>query len=121
VSDKSPSGCAALAKNGISSRRICSLTDCWVTCIRAAARPRCSYSATAMTYSSRRPCRSAWAVSPGDPTATCGAILTVVDADKPPLRGFFGTAPLDVVTRDYDSRLAAWNEWQPVSVEAFGA
>jgi hypothetical protein len=33
----------------------------------------------------------------------------------------FGQAPLEVVTADYESRLATWNEWQPVSIEAYGA
>jgi NAD(P)-dependent dehydrogenase (short-subunit alcohol dehydrogenase family) len=60
------------------------------------------------------------ATNPGDPTATRGAILKVVDAEKPPLRIFFGTAPLDIATKDYESRLATWNEWQPVSIEAHG-
>jgi len=35
-------------------------------------------------------------------------------------RIFFGKTPLAVATRDYESRLATWNEWQPVSVEAAG-
>jgi NAD(P)-dependent dehydrogenase (short-subunit alcohol dehydrogenase family) len=61
-----------------------------------------------------------WAESPGDPTATRSAILKVVDADKPPLRIFFGKAPIEVATKDYESRLATWNEWQPVSIEAYG-
>jgi NAD(P)-dependent dehydrogenase (short-subunit alcohol dehydrogenase family) len=51
-----------------------------------------------------------WAESPGDPTATRGAILKVVDADKPPLRIFFGKAPIEVATKDYKSRLATWNQ-----------
>jgi NAD(P)-dependent dehydrogenase (short-subunit alcohol dehydrogenase family) len=59
-------------------------------------------------------------MAPGDPTATRGAILKVVDADEPPLRIFFGTAPLGIATKDYESRLAVWNEWQPVSIEAQG-
>lgn len=58
--------------------------------------------------------------NPGDPTATRGAILKVVDAENPPLRIFFGKAPLDIATKDYESRLATWNEWQPVSIEAHG-
>jgi NAD(P)-dependent dehydrogenase (short-subunit alcohol dehydrogenase family) len=62
-----------------------------------------------------------WAESPGNPAATRGAMLKVVDADKPPLRIFFGKAPLQIATQDYESRLATWNEWQPVSVEAYGA
>ena len=57
---------------------------------------------------------------PGDPTATRAAILKVVDADKPPLRIFFGRTPLSIATKDYESRLATWNEWQPVSIEAHG-
>jgi NAD(P)-dependent dehydrogenase (short-subunit alcohol dehydrogenase family) len=57
---------------------------------------------------------------PGDPKATRGAILKVVDAEKPPLRVFFGKVPLGVATADYESRLATWNEWQPVSIEAQG-
>jgi NAD(P)-dependent dehydrogenase (short-subunit alcohol dehydrogenase family) len=58
--------------------------------------------------------------TPGDPTATRAAILKVVDAEKPPLRIFFGKAPLGIATKEYESRLAVWNEWQPVSVEAYG-
>ena len=58
---------------------------------------------------------------PGDPTATRGPILKVVDSDEPPLRVFFGEAPLSIATKDYESRLATWNKWQPVSVEAQGS
>jgi NAD(P)-dependent dehydrogenase (short-subunit alcohol dehydrogenase family) len=58
---------------------------------------------------------------PGDPAATRGAILKVVDAPEPPLRIFFGKTPLGIATREYESRLALWNEWQPVSVEAHGS
>ncbi|QYF73147.1 SDR family oxidoreductase [Cryobacterium sp. PAMC25264] len=60
------------------------------------------------------------AMDPGDPTATRSAILKVVDAETPPLRIFFGRAPLAIATKDYESRLATWNEWQPVSIEAHG-
>lgn len=60
------------------------------------------------------------AKNPGDPKATRTAILKVVDAEKPPLRIFFGKAPIEIATKDYESRLATWNEWQPVSVEAHG-
>jgi NAD(P)-dependent dehydrogenase (short-subunit alcohol dehydrogenase family) len=64
--------------------------------------------------------RGNWADEPGDPTATRAAILQVVDADAPPLRIFFGKAPLDVAIRDYESRLTTWRQWQPVSVQAYG-
>ena len=65
--------------------------------------------------------RDQWADQPGDPAATRAAILKVVDTDDPPLRVFFGKAPLEVVTRDYQSRLATWRQWQPLSVEAYGS
>ena len=58
--------------------------------------------------------------TPGDPKATRGAILKVVDAEPPPLRVFFGRAPLEIATRDYESRLALWGEWQPLAIEAHG-
>lgn len=58
---------------------------------------------------------------PGDPTATRAAVLKVVDADKPPLRIFFGDGPLAIATADYQSRLETWREWEPVSIEAHGA
>jgi NAD(P)-dependent dehydrogenase (short-subunit alcohol dehydrogenase family) len=64
--------------------------------------------------------RPSAAAKPGDPTATRDAILKVVDTDEPPLRIFFGEAPVEIATKDYESRLAEWNEWQPVSVEAQG-
>ena len=56
----------------------------------------------------------------GNPEASSAALLKVVDADQPPLRVFFGKAPLEIATKDYESRLALWNEWQPVAVEAQG-
>jgi NAD(P)-dependent dehydrogenase (short-subunit alcohol dehydrogenase family) len=56
----------------------------------------------------------------GDPTATPSVVLQIVDADNPPLRIFLGSGPLAVATADYESRLATWNEWQPLSVAAQG-
>jgi NAD(P)-dependent dehydrogenase (short-subunit alcohol dehydrogenase family) len=64
--------------------------------------------------------RGEWADEPGDPAATRAAILTVADAEDPPLRVFFGKAPLEVAARDYESRLATWRRWQPLSVRAYG-
>lgn len=58
--------------------------------------------------------------TPGDPVATRAAVLEVVDAENPPLRIFFGEAPLGIAKADYESRLATWDEWQPVSVAAHG-
>jgi NAD(P)-dependent dehydrogenase (short-subunit alcohol dehydrogenase family) len=60
------------------------------------------------------------ALKPGDPIATAEAVLRVVDADPPPLRVFFGTAPLSIAEADYAQRLATWREWQPVAELAQG-
>jgi NAD(P)-dependent dehydrogenase (short-subunit alcohol dehydrogenase family) len=65
--------------------------------------------------------RKARAGNPGDPVATREAVLKVVDAEQPPLRIFLGRGPLAIATRDYESRLATWREWEPVSTAAFGA
>jgi NAD(P)-dependent dehydrogenase (short-subunit alcohol dehydrogenase family) len=65
--------------------------------------------------------RKARLTTPGDPAATRGAVLKVVDAANPPLRIFFGDGPLNVAKADYDSRLAEWTEWEPVSIEAHGS
>src|ERR1019366_3700683 len=56
----------------------------------------------------------------GDPVAPRAAVLQLVDSDDPPLRVFFGDGPLAIATADYDSRLATWREWEPVSVAAAG-
>ena len=56
----------------------------------------------------------------GDPVASAKAILEVVDAEKPPLRVFFGELPLSLAKADYESRLATWEQWQPVAVLAQG-
>jgi NAD(P)-dependent dehydrogenase (short-subunit alcohol dehydrogenase family) len=64
--------------------------------------------------------RKARAGNPGDPVATREAVLQVVDAENPPLRIFFGEGPLAIATKDYESRLDTWREWQSVSVAAHG-
>jgi NAD(P)-dependent dehydrogenase (short-subunit alcohol dehydrogenase family) len=64
--------------------------------------------------------RKSRVASPGDPAATRSAILKIVDAENPPLRIFFGAAPIGIATADYESRLAEWHAWQPVSLEAQG-
>jgi hypothetical protein len=47
-------------------------------------------------------------------------VLQVVDAEDPPLRIFLGDGPLALATADYESRLATWRKWEPVSVAAHG-
>jgi hypothetical protein len=44
----------------------------------------------------------------------------VVDAARPPLRIFFGDGQLAIATKDYESRLATWREWETLSVAAHG-
>lgn len=56
----------------------------------------------------------------GKPEATGPAILKVVDADKPPLRIFFGSGPFELIKDEYAKRLATWEQWQEVSVAAHG-
>jgi NAD(P)-dependent dehydrogenase (short-subunit alcohol dehydrogenase family) len=53
--------------------------------------------------------------SPGDPAASAAAVLALVDDPNPPLRVFFGTAPIGIATADYESRLAEWKQWQHLS------
>lgn len=66
---------------------------------------------------SNRPSRRA---APGDPAATRTPILQIVDAEDPPLRVFFGAAPLEIATADYEERLRTWRAWQPVALAAQG-
>jgi NAD(P)-dependent dehydrogenase (short-subunit alcohol dehydrogenase family) len=57
---------------------------------------------------------------PGDPDASGPAILKLVDAEKPPLRCFFGANAFNMVRPDYESRLASWEEWDWLAKEAHG-
>jgi NAD(P)-dependent dehydrogenase (short-subunit alcohol dehydrogenase family) len=56
----------------------------------------------------------------GDPQATAGAILKVVDADNPPLRLLLGAGPLPMIKKLYEGRLNAWDQWADVSNAAQG-
>jgi NAD(P)-dependent dehydrogenase (short-subunit alcohol dehydrogenase family) len=56
----------------------------------------------------------------GDPRATGPAILEIVDADEPPLRIFFGKAPLELIRPEYSGRIATWEEWNELSQRAHG-
>jgi NAD(P)-dependent dehydrogenase (short-subunit alcohol dehydrogenase family) len=57
---------------------------------------------------------------PGDPNASAAVVLELVDMEKPPLRIFFGAAPLAIATTDYEGRLATWNRYQSLAVRAGG-
>jgi NAD(P)-dependent dehydrogenase (short-subunit alcohol dehydrogenase family) len=72
-------------------------------------------------YAAVREARSSGLGDPGDPHATRAAILKIVDADPPPLRVFLGKVPLEMATREYESRLEQWREWQPVALAAHGS
>ncbi len=56
----------------------------------------------------------------GEPAASADAVLRLVDAEKPPLRCFFGKTPLEMAEKDYERRLSTWREWQPVAELAHG-
>jgi NAD(P)-dependent dehydrogenase (short-subunit alcohol dehydrogenase family) len=56
----------------------------------------------------------------GDPHASAAAVLKIVDAEQPPLRCFFGELPIQLAKADYESRLATWDEWQPIAELAQG-
>lgn len=56
----------------------------------------------------------------GDPAASREAVLKLLDAEHPLLRIFYGEGPLEISTEDYESRLATWREWKPVSIAAHG-
>lgn len=56
----------------------------------------------------------------GDPQATAGAILKIVDAEEPPLRFIFGSETLPVARAAYAERLATWEAWEAVSNAAQG-
>jgi len=57
---------------------------------------------------------------PGDPDATGAAILKIVDAEKPPLRIFFGSGGLPMTKAEYARRIETWEQWNDVSVAAQG-
>lgn len=55
----------------------------------------------------------------GDPAATADAMLTLVDAENPPLRLILGTL-LPFVEDIYAQRIKTWQAWQDVSIAAHG-
>jgi NAD(P)-dependent dehydrogenase (short-subunit alcohol dehydrogenase family) len=53
-----------------------------------------------------------------DPAATAAALLSVVDAEKPPLRIIFGSTMLPIVKNVYQDRISGWEQWEHVGREA---
>ncbi len=84
------------------------------------ATPLPAYDAARERRAEQRRQQSSAGAGPGDPTASAKAVLAVVDADEPPLRVFFGAAPLGIAKADYEGRLAGWEQWQHVAELAQG-
>jgi len=58
--------------------------------------------------------------SPGNPLATGPAILKIVDAQEPPTRVFFGAGLLEMMKVEYAGRIATWEKWNDLSIQAQG-
>lgn len=86
----------------------------------ASAKHATALEAYAPVHAASAEARKSRVATPGDPTASARAILQVVDADRPPLRVFFGSSPLATAKADYASRIENWEQWQPVSEIAQG-
>ncbi|WP_430781767.1 SDR family oxidoreductase [Actinoplanes sp. G11-F43] len=56
----------------------------------------------------------------GDPIAAGSALLTIVDAENPPLRVLFGSQPTELVKHIYAQRLQTWAGWEHVAHAAQG-
>ncbi|MEA5366745.1 SDR family NAD(P)-dependent oxidoreductase [Amycolatopsis sp., V23-08] len=85
------------------------------------AGPSAVHAERSPVYDGFRAAMSRPASTRGEPSATRGAILRVVDAEEPPLRIFFGPGPLPLMKQEYAARLAEWERWDDVSHAAFGA
>jgi NAD(P)-dependent dehydrogenase (short-subunit alcohol dehydrogenase family) len=88
----------------------------WAGSSAAHATPLPAYDALREGMAARRGSAKA-----GDPTAAGPALLKVVDAEEPPLRVFFGELPTQIVPTLYANRLATWEQWKDVSIEADGS
>jgi NAD(P)-dependent dehydrogenase (short-subunit alcohol dehydrogenase family) len=64
--------------------------------------------------------QAARSASRGNPGATGPVVLQLVDAAEPPLRVFFGKAPITIAKADYASRVSTWEKWSYLSNEAQG-
>lgn len=54
---------------------------------------------------------------PADPDTTVAALLSVVDAEKPPSRAIFGSWMLPFIESIYQDRIAGWKQWEDVGRE----
>ena len=51
----------------------------------------------------------------GDPKKTGAALLELVNSPNPPLRVLWGNGAYDRVMATYETRIAGWSEWEPMS------
>lgn len=87
----------------------------WSTTSAHRAKPMPAYDAARASLAAIRT-----QATPGDPKATASALLRIVDAAEPPLRVFFGNRGLEMIKREYAERLALWEKWNDVALEAQG-
>jgi NAD(P)-dependent dehydrogenase (short-subunit alcohol dehydrogenase family) len=64
--------------------------------------------------------RPTTSVKRGDPRASAGAILKVVDDPHPPQRLFLGKMPLPLIKERYQKKIETWEQWNTVSEAAQG-
>lgn len=64
--------------------------------------------------------RRASGAKPGVPEATGPVILKLVDMEEPPLRLFLGSTANEMIHAEYEKRLAEWDRYDGLSVEAHG-
>jgi NAD(P)-dependent dehydrogenase (short-subunit alcohol dehydrogenase family) len=90
----------------------------WAGSSAVHAEPQPQYDALRTTFIEQQ--MNAPAELTGEPAAAGSALLTVVDAEQPPLRVLFGLMPTQVVPGLYQRRLDTWQAWEPVSLAANG-
>lgn len=56
----------------------------------------------------------------GDPQATGRVMLQLVDMEDPPLRVVFGSGIVDALKKDYENRIAVWEQYRHLAEEAQG-
>ena len=91
---------------------------------RTAAEGAARHTVPNPAYESQRPrqqeVRAIVTAREGDPRATRDAILTIVDAEDPPLRVLLGAGALQTIEAAYEARIAGLRQWEPLSVAAHG-
>jgi NAD(P)-dependent dehydrogenase (short-subunit alcohol dehydrogenase family) len=84
------------------------------------ARHSRSNEAYAAAYQSYEDSLRAMQAEVGDPHRSAAALLELVDAQRPPLRAFFGKLALPNVKEAYRRRIENWESWQQLAIDAQG-